>query len=103
MYNFTLTYTKEQNSHKIDKKVLENLNLHYKSLLYKNQEALNYLYNRSINDAMIEIWELGWASENQNTLNLLQNENIDKEAALQIGAIKQNEHSKVIFAEFELK
>lgn len=103
MYNFTLTYTKEQNSHKIDKKVLENLNLHYKSLLYKNQEALNYLYNRSINDAMIEIWELGWASENQNTLNLLQNENIDKEAALQIGAIKQSEHSKVIFAEFGLK
>nr|WP_236846959.1 hypothetical protein [Campylobacter sp. P0108] len=49
----------------MDKKVLENLNLHYKSLLYKNQEALNYLYNRSINDAMIEIWELGWASENQ--------------------------------------
>ena len=52
---------------------------------------------------MIEIWELDWASENQNTLNLIQNENIDKEAALQIGAIKQNEHSKVIFAEFGLK
>ncbi|PPB53424.1 DNA primase [Campylobacter hyointestinalis] len=98
MYNFTLTYTQEQNSHKIDKKVLENLNLHYKSLLYKNQEALNYLYNRGINDAMIEIWELGWASENQNTLNLLQNENIDKEAALQTGAIKQNEHG--IYASF---
>ncbi|CUU77502.1 DNA primase [Campylobacter hyointestinalis subsp. hyointestinalis] len=98
MYNFTLTYTQEQNSHKIDKKVLENLNLHYKSLLYENQEALNYLYNRGINDAMIEIWELGWASENQNTLNLLQNENIDKEAALQTGAIKQNEHG--IYASF---
>lgn len=98
MYNFTLTYTQEQNSHKIDKKVLENLNLHYKSLLYKNQEALNYLYNRGINDAMIEIWELGWANENQNTLNLLQNENIDKEAALQTGAIKQNEHG--IYASF---
>lgn len=98
MYNFTLTYTQEQNSHKIDKKVLENLNLHYKSLLYKNQEALNYLYNRGINDTMIEIWELGWASENQNTLNLLQNENIDKEAALQTGAIKQNEHG--IYASF---
>ncbi|MBR2163411.1 MAG: toprim domain-containing protein, partial [Campylobacter sp.] len=65
--------------------------LHYKTLLYKNPEALNYLKSRSIADAIIEKWELGWAAGSQNTLNLLQNENIEPKEALEVGAIKQNE------------
>ncbi|WP_235600281.1 CHC2 zinc finger domain-containing protein, partial [Campylobacter fetus] len=61
MYNFTLNYTDTKNELHYDKKILENLNLYYKSMLYKNREAINYLYSRGINDAMIEKWELGWA------------------------------------------
>lgn len=91
IYNVSLEYTSSKNEPKIDKKILENLNLHYKTLLYKNHEALNYLKSRSITDAIIEKWELGWAAGSQNTLNLLQNENIEPKEALEVGAIKQNE------------
>ncbi|WP_458396201.1 DNA primase [Campylobacter sp.] len=91
IYNVALEYTSSKNKPKIDKKILENLNLHYKTLLYKNPEALNYLKSRSITDAIIEKWELGWAAGSQNTLNLLQNENIEPKEALEVGAIKQNE------------
>lgn len=91
IYNVSLEYTSSKNEPKIDKKILENLNLHYKTLLYKNPEALNYLKSRSITDAIIEKWELGWAAGSQNTLNLLQNENIEPKEALEVGAIKQNE------------
>lgn len=91
IYNVALEYTSSKNELKTDKKILENLNLHYKTLLYKNHEALNYLKSRSITDAIIEKWELGWAAGSQNTLNLLQNENIEPKEALEVGAIKQNE------------
>ena len=91
IYNVSLEYTSSKNELKTDKKILENLNLHYKTLLYKNPEALNYLKSRSITDAIIEKWELGWAAASQNTLNLLQNENIEPKEALEVGAIKQNE------------
>lgn len=91
IYNVALEYTSSKNEPKIDKKILENLNLHYKTLLYKNPEALNYLKSRFITDAIIEKWELGWAAGSQNTLNLLQNENIEPKEALEVGAIKQNE------------
>lgn len=92
IYNVALEYTSSKNESKIDKKILENLNLHYKTLLYKNPEALNYLRSRSITDAIIEKWELGWAASSQNTLNLLQNENIEPKEALEVGAIKENEN-----------
>jgi DNA primase len=91
IYNVSLEYTSSKNELKTDKKILENLNLHYKTLLYKNPEALNYLKSRSITDAIIEKWELGWAAASQNTLNLLQNENIEPKEALEVGVIKQNE------------
>ncbi|WP_086280928.1 DNA primase [Campylobacter devanensis] len=92
IYNVALEYTSSKNEPKIDKKILENLNLHYKTLLYKNSEALNYLKHRSITDSIIEKWELGWAASSQNTLNLLQNEGIEPKEALEVGAIKENEN-----------
>ena len=92
IYNVSLEYTSSKSEPKIDKKILENLNLHYKTLLYKNPEALNYLKHRSITDSIIEKWELGWAAGSQNTLNLLQNENIEPKEALEVGAIKENEN-----------
>lgn len=92
IYNVALEYTSSKNESKIDKKILENLNLHYKTLLYKNPEALNYLKSRSITDSIIEKWELGWAASSQNTLNLLQNEGIEPKEALEVGVIKENEN-----------
>ncbi|EAK0830667.1 DNA primase [Campylobacter fetus] len=98
MYNFTLNYTDTKNELHYDKKILENLNLYYKSMLYKNREAINYLYSRGINDAMIEKWELGWAGASQATINLLENEKIEPKEALYVGAVKQNETG--IYASF---
>ena len=92
IYNVSLEYTSNKSELKVDKKILENLNLHYKTLLYKNSEALNYLKHRSITDSIIEKWELGWAASSQNTLNLLQNEGIEPKEALEVGAIKENEN-----------
>ena len=92
IYNISLEYTSSKSELKVDKKILENLNLHYKTLLYKNSEALNYLKHRSITDSIIEKWELGWAASSQNTLNLLQNEGIEPKEALEVGAIKENEN-----------
>ncbi|WP_261518197.1 DNA primase [Campylobacter lanienae] len=92
IYNVSLEYTSSKSELKVDKKILENLNLHYKTLLYKNSEALNYLKHRSITDSIIEKWELGWAASSQNTLNLLQNEGIEPKEALEVGAIKENEN-----------
>ena len=92
IYNVSLEYTSSKSELKVDKKILENLNLHYKTLLYKNSEALNYLKSRSISDTIIEKWELGWAASSQNTLNLLQNEGIEPKEALEVGAIKENEN-----------
>ena len=92
IYNVSLEYTSSKSELKVDKKILENLNLHYKTLLYKNSEALNYLKHRSITDSIIEKWELGWAASSQNTLNLLQNENIEPKEALEVGVIKENEN-----------
>lgn len=98
MYNFELTYTSEPNKPRINKKILENLNIYYKSLLYKNKAAMDYLKSRAINNAMIERFELGWAANSQNTLNFLQNEGILASEAEEVGAIKRNENG--VYASF---
>lgn len=90
---FTLEY---ENNHfgetkKESKKILELLNGYYQNLLYSNQEALNYLYSRGITDELIRKFGIGWAPASQNTIRLLENEEIEPSEALNVGAIKQNE------------
>lgn len=90
---FTLEY---ENNHfgetkKDSKKILELLNGYYQNLLYSNQEALNYLYSRGITDELIRKFGIGWAPASQNTIRLLENEEIEPSEALNVGAIKQNE------------
>ena len=90
---FTLEY---ENNHfgetkKESKKILELLNEYYQNLLYSNQEALNYLYSRGITDELIRKFGIGWAPASQNTIRLLENEEIEPSEALNVGAIKQNE------------
>lgn len=98
MSNFTLSYTKDTLSIKDNKKILENVNAMYRASLYKNNEALQYLYARGINDAMIEKFELGWADDGAKTIRLLQNEQIEPKEALEVGIVKQNERG--IYASF---
>ena len=98
MQNFTLEYTDDKNSYKEDKKILEIVNSYYKSNLYRNNHAVNYLYERGFDDSLIAKFELGWAPLSQNTLNLLQNENIEPNEALDVGIIKSNERG--VYASF---
>lgn len=96
MFNFELSYTKDNksaNEFKSAKNVLSLLNASYKLALFSpaGASALNYLKSRGINDAMIERFELGWAGANSATINCLQNEGVPPSDALRAGAIKQNE------------
>ncbi|MBE3022883.1 DNA primase [Campylobacter sp. 7477a] len=98
MANFTLTYTQDTPKLKDEKHILESINAMYRADLYKNEDAIRYLYSRGINDAMIEKFELGWAGESLKTIRLLQNEQIEPKEALNIGIVKQNERG--IYASF---
>ncbi|MBE3606699.1 DNA primase [Campylobacter sp. RM13119] len=98
MANFTLTYTQDTLKLKDEKHILESINAMYRADLYKNEDAIRYLYSRGINDAMIEKFELGWAGESLKTIRLLQNEQIEPKEALNIGIVKQNERG--IYASF---
>ncbi|MCD8213753.1 MAG: DNA primase [Campylobacter sp.] len=97
--NFSLEYTQDRNlPPKENKHILENANALYRSALYKNEEAMRYIYSRGISDAMIERFELGWAGENAQTVRLLENEKIAPSEALEVGIVKQNERG--IYASF---
>ena len=89
MQNFTLEYTDEKsNFKKIDKEALSIVKAYYQSLLYQNKAAINYLYSRGFNDKLIAKFELGYAPNSQNTLNLLSNEKIDPKDAINLGIVK---------------
>lgn len=99
MQGFTLEYTKDQGiSKKADIKILDIVNSYYKFCLYQNKNALEYLYKRGFDDALIEKFELGFAPASHYTTNLLKNEGIKIEDALEVGIIKQNESG--VYASF---
>lgn len=90
--NFTLRYTKEKNENKKElKNILPILNAYFKDNLTRHKEALNYLYDRKLNDKDIIKFELGFAGSSEESLRLLRNENITMEDALSTGAIKKDE------------
>lgn len=92
MQNFTLEYTDEKsNFRKLDKEALSIVKAYYQSLLYQNKAAINYLYSRGFNDELIAKFELGYAPNSQNTLNLLSNEKIDPKDAINLGIVKVGE------------
>ncbi|QOR01118.1 DNA primase [Campylobacter sp. 2014D-0216] len=97
--NFSLTYTSQkQDNKKSIIHILPTLNAFYKQNLSKNKEALAYLYKRGLNDEDIRAFELGFAPSSNETLRLLQNEQITQEEALEVGAIKQNDNG--VYASF---
>lgn len=92
MQNFTLEYTDEKsNFKKLDKEALSIVKAYYQSLLYQNKAAIDYLYSRGFNDELIAKFELGYAPNSQNTLNLLANEKIDPKDAINLGIVKVGE------------
>lgn len=98
LQNFTLNYVRGGEPAKENKHILENANAFYRSLLYKTPAAVEYLYSRGITDELIDKFELGFAPSSDQTIRLLQNEQIEPKEALEIGIVKQNENG--IYASF---
>ena len=98
LQNFTLNYVRGGEPAKENKHILENANAFYRSLLYKTPAAVEYLYSRGITDELIDKFELGFAPSSDQTLRLLQNDQIEPKEALEIGIVKQNENG--IYASF---
>lgn len=98
LQNFTLNYVRGGEPAKENKHILENTNAFYRSLLYKTPAAVEYLYSRGITDELIDKFELGFAPSSDQTLRLLQNDQIEPKEALEVGIVKQNENG--IYASF---
>ena len=91
--NFSLRYT-DAKSYKNDrslKNILPLLNSFYKNSLSKHKQALNYLYSRGLNDEDIRKFELGFAPNSNESLELLKREQISLADALAVGAVKLGE------------
>ena len=91
--NFSLRYT-DVKSYKNDrslKNILPLLNSFYKNSLSKHKQALNYLYSRGLNDDDIRKFELGFAPNSNESLELLKKEQISLADALAVGAVKLGE------------
>ncbi|MFB1639209.1 DNA primase [Campylobacter sp. MRC_CM3] len=98
--NFTLNYTKEKNENKKDLKIiLPKLNAYFKNNLSHHKEILDYLYSRKLDDKDIAKFELGFAKSSEESVRLLQNENISIEDALTVGVLKKDEKGE-IYASF---
>ncbi|TKX31541.1 DNA primase [Campylobacter estrildidarum] len=98
--NFTLSYTKEKNENKKDlKTILPKLNAYFKNNLSHHKEILDYLYSRKLDDKDIAKFELGFAKSSEESVRLLQNENISLEDALAVGALKKDGKGE-IYASF---
>ncbi|TKX29691.1 DNA primase [Campylobacter sp. MIT 12-5580] len=99
--NFALSYTHEkQENTKSLMHILPTLNAFYKQNLSKEKVALHYLYERKLSDEDIREFELGFAPNSNESLRLLQNENIDLQDALEAGAIKFHPEQKSYYASF---
>ena len=102
MFGIELEYSNEKTQKKDNslKEILELLNNYYKTELFNpaNAAALNYLKERALSPAMIEKFELGWAPPSQNTINLLQKNEIEASKAFSAGVIKNGEHG--VYASF---
>ena len=102
MFGIELEYSNEKTQKKDNslKEILELLNNYYKTELFNpaNAAALSYLKERALSPAMIEKFELGWAPPSQNTINLLQKNEIEAIKAFSAGAIKNSERG--VYASF---
>ncbi|ECR2484239.1 TPA: DNA primase [Campylobacter jejuni] len=93
--NFTLSYTKEKQENKKElKSILPNLNAYFKDNLKHHKEVLTYLYQRALNDKDIAKFELGFAGASEDSIRLLQNQNIPLEDAMSVGALKKDENNE---------
>ena len=90
-YNFALEYSNNKENF-VNKNILEKLNGFYKQILYKNQEALNYLKSRGLFESTIEKFALGYAPSSQLQMKFLNDVNLPLKEATDLGVFAQGEN-----------
>ena len=90
-YNIPLLYTKDDNNFNKKKRVLEELNEFYKKKLETTPLAKQYLLDRGIFESTIEKFEIGYAPSSKESLDILRQNNISTNEALEVGAIAIDE------------
>ena len=86
-YNFTLRYTKGEQSGSQDRRILEVVAQWYRANLEHRQDAKEYLKNRGVSLASIEKFSLGYAPSSEETLHFLQKAMIPMQKAEEVGIL----------------
>ena len=85
MVNFQLEY--DNNFKKQDLSIITKINDYYQKLLSHNQTAMDYLQNRGISSSSIEKFEIGYASQSEDTINYLKQSFLNLADAQEFGII----------------
>jgi len=85
MSNVSLEY--DNNFKKIDSSIIQRVNEHYQKLLAHNDQSLQYLKSRGISDFSIEKFEIGYASNSNDTINFLKTSFLNLADAKEFGII----------------
>ena len=85
MTNVSLEY--DNNYKKIDSSIIVKVNEYYQKLLTHHEESKNYLKSRGISDFSIEKFEIGYASNSNDTINFLKNNFLNLADAKEFGII----------------
>lgn len=86
MIGFTLTYEKHTTNKK-QSTLLEDISRFYERQLLNNAAMLQYLKSRGISQSSIELFKLGYAPANFETLKFINANNLNKQEALEFGVI----------------
>ena len=85
MANVSLEY--DNNFKKIDSSLIVKVNEYYQKLLTHNEESKQYLKSRGISDFSIEKFEIGFASNSNDTINFLKTNFLNLADAKEFGII----------------
>jgi len=90
MYNVSLEY--DNNYKKQDTTIIEKVNQYYQKLLTHNESSLSYLKSRGISDFSIEKFEIGYASNSNDTINFLKSSFLNLADAKEFGIIDSGQN-----------
>ncbi len=94
MINFSLSYTTNKGVKKDERKLMENLNHYYTAELLQNNEAINYIKSRGIQDIIAKKFEIGYAPASYSTLNFLSSNGYAMSEAIEYGVADIGENNK---------
>lgn len=87
MSGFTLSYEQGSDYKKVDSKLLESMARFYVKNLSKHKQSRDYLSSRSISNASIEKFGIGYCGSNFETMSYINSNGFDKQEALNLGIL----------------